>query len=480
MRYCPDRMMSSSRGLWFISWLLLVSAGCGDNRVQLAPDAAPDSPPDAPPSDAIVDIRVSPLTLTPAFSPDVHDYTVPCAAGDNPVAIDVVDGAGTHSTTEMLAEDQLYSIRDQYFVRCLPHDFPPITVTTYPQNGEPTPGWYLLSNTPYAVVVDTHGTPVWYRWYVNPVGVDSQKPNTISFIAKDEPFLILGLDGTSNGTLMTSDNSVDNHELRFLPNGNYLLLADPVWTHVDLTGLKSYGNDETMMGCEIEELTPDGTLVWSWFATDHIDPVTESITPGTITIGGVPMVDPYHCNAIDVDAAGNLLLSVRHASAAYYIDRSTGTVRWKLGGTATNKDGAKTIAVMYDPETTFSRQHDVRFLDATHVTMFDNHGNGPPGFARGIEYALNIAAGTAVPVFQYLGSGQSQYTGSFRRFADSHSVVGWGFIAGDQRVLTEVDANARPVLEISLPNSSYRSLKVDATQLDIGLMRASAGRAAPP
>ena len=55
------------------------------------PDAGVDAPPDAGPP-TLVALSVSgdrarrrvrvPLTLVPAFSPDVHDYYVRCAAGD--------------------------------------------------------------------------------------------------------------------------------------------------------------------------------------------------------------------------------------------------------------------------------------------------------------------------------------------------------------------------------------------------------------
>ena len=37
-------------------------------------------------------------------------------------------------------------------------------------------------------------------------------------------------------------------------------------------------------------------------------------------------------NAVSIDDDGNLLLSARHTSAVYKIDRRTGTVVWRLGG----------------------------------------------------------------------------------------------------------------------------------------------------
>src|SRR5206468_2750110 len=55
----------------------------------------------------------------------------------------------------------------QYWVRCLPHDFPQLSVT---KPGAPPSGWYLTGNVnsapdgnQFAMVLDNNGTPVWYR-----------------------------------------------------------------------------------------------------------------------------------------------------------------------------------------------------------------------------------------------------------------------------------------------------------------------------
>ncbi len=80
---------------------------------------------------------------------------------------------------------------DQYWVRCLPHDFPPISVTTYPGLGGPTPGWYLIANltqapgeSSFAMAIDAHGTPVWYHRVSTITGalnVEVLERDTISF-----------------------------------------------------------------------------------------------------------------------------------------------------------------------------------------------------------------------------------------------------------------------------------------------------------
>ena len=170
-------------------------------------------------------------------------------------------------------------------------------------------------------------------------------------------------------------------------------------------------------------------------------------------------------------------VSFRFANAVFYVDKTTGKVLWKLGGSPVNKDGATPIQVVNDPEGTFSLQHDARFLPNGDVTLFDDHG-GSPGVARGVEYALDMTTDTATVVWQFLGTVQSQYEGSFRRDPDGDSVIGWGGDAPSLRILTEVDPNGNDVFDISFttPTSPYRGTKVPLTTLDINLLRLTAAQ----
>jgi len=109
--------------------------------------------------------------------------------------------------------------------------------------------------------------------------------------------------------------------------------------------------------------------------------------------------------------------------------------------------------------------------------MFDDHG-ATPGVARGVEYTLDFDAGTASVAFQYLGTAQSAYEGSFRRGADGESVIGWGYVPTDPRVLTEINAAGADVLDVAFVDAgpSYRSIKVPLSQLDVGVLRATTAK----
>ncbi len=479
--------------LWIGVWAGFVAAfeaGCSnsdatakdiDAGVPHPSTTADGGDPDA----AVLGITLTPLTLVPSFSPSIHDYTVRCAAGDNALRLTVTDESGSQSTAVDAVEGQEIDVRGQYWIRCLPHDFPPITVTTHPDAGAPTPGWYLADGSNYAFVLDTNGTPVWYAAETAVGNVDALTVDTISFLgnwtgpfitASPSQFELHALDSMKTTTVTTVGSPTDGHEFRLLPNGDHLLFTYPIESGIDLTGLQTFGAGETMADCQIQDVDASGNLVWSWLASDHIDPVQESTGPTVDKVGNASVVDVFHCNSIDVDATGNLLLSARQTNAIFYVDRTTGEILWKIGGSTYSKDGEPRLQVVSDPETAFNLQHDARWLPNGDITLFDDHG-ATPGIGRGVEYAIDHDANTATFVFQFLGSTQSQYAGSFRRYADGSSVIGWGSVPTDPRILTEIDAKGADVLDVSLGGQvSYRAVKVAISQLDIATLRATAGK----
>jgi Arylsulfotransferase (ASST) len=458
--------------------------GCGS-----PPSTPPDASTDGGVEGPVISIGLPPLTLTPTFSTSISDYYVRCADGENALTLIVGYPTGETQSPVTLVPDQEISVSDQYWIRCLPSDFPVLTASAPPDAGAPTPGYYLVDSLTYAMVLDVNGTPIWYGRGSAVADVESLATDTISFVPNatlpygyDDTvdFTLKSLDPLTTTTLTAVGSPTDVHELRLLPNGHYLLFTYPIETGVDLTGLETYGTNQTMADCAIQEIDGQNNLVWSWLASDHIDPVKESIEPEADTVNGATVIDVFHCNAIDVDSTGNLLLSARHTNAIFYIDRTSGTVTWKLGGAAYNKDSAQLLTTdTSDPEGSFSLQHDARFAATSgHITMFDDHGAPTAtGVARGVEYALDFTGLKATVVFEYLGIGPSLFEGSFRRYADGHSVIGWGSVAGDPRILTEVDQSGNDVLDISSSGGpSYRSVKVPLSQLNIALLRSATAK----
>jgi len=387
-----------------------------------------------------------------------------------------------------------------YWIRCLPHDFPALNISKHPENGAPTPGWYLTGNlatataASYAMILDTNGTPVWYKHAsgsasdVTPLGhnalaFDTSVPGATFGADANGGFDVYDLATNQvTGRIGTVGVPTDFHELQTLPNGNHLLLSYALKSGVDLTGLAGNlgaGPNSTIADCVLQEVNPSGALVWSWVGSDHIDPVTESTSPEAQTVNGQTVYDVFHCNSIDADTAGNLLLSARHTSAVFEIRRSDGKIVWKLSGTSNNKDGAQHLTIQNYPQVSLSRQHDARWLANGDISIFDNQSLGV-GPAQGVEFALDLGAGTATPVFQF-GAPSAQRsiaTGAFRRLGDGDSVICWGITATfDGSLLTELNADGRDVLDINFGPGlyAYRALKAPPDQFDADVLRATAG-----
>jgi hypothetical protein len=461
-------------------------------------------------------LKVTPLGLNPEFTPSNHDYFVACSAGTNTLRVvaSAIPGAMVRllrPTTTMAAssqnqrvdllEDQAIvleveasELRDQYWVRCLPHDFPLVTATSHPSEGSPTPGWYLFANeslasdeSGFAMVVDRFGTPVWYRRVSTSSGVlnvDALATDSISFTPQLGPafgtnpsgaYQILRLGATHVRYVYAVGSPTDHHELQLLPNGDALVISYAITHGIDLTGLGDYGKDSTIADCAVQQIDDQGNLVWSWLASQHFDAAKESVDPPVDNVDGEDVVDVFHCNAIDVGSDGNLLVSARHLDAVFMIDKTSGDVVWKMGGVAYNKDRAQLIHLDGDPDGGFNRQHDARLLPNGHISLFDDHSDGTAS-ARGVEYAMDFDAGTATLVWQYQGSDASGALGSCRRYSDGHTVIGWGS-NGNGLVLSEIDSDGHDVLDLSFDSGdvSYRAVKVTDAQLALDLLRQTAG-----
>jgi hypothetical protein len=254
------------------------------------------------------------------------------------------------------------------------------------------------------------------------------------------------------------------------------------------------------MACNLVEFAPDGTVVWTWNATDHFDVLADSLAPQFLPYGpnASLVVDPIHCNSIDVDPAnGNLLVSARQLNSIFYIERSTGKVLWKMGGAHASKDGATYVAVA-DP---FVQQHDARFQPdwspscnggTGHISLFDDQSYEVPP-ARAIVYDVAVGAGdagsttdsgcsdggatagTATVAWQFAGTGPSLAMGSFRILPDGSRIIGWGDIPGAG--FTEVDIHGDDLADLTFPdgNTTYRALKVPLGAFDLAALRSSAG-----
>src|SRR3989442_7830461 len=159
------------------------------------------------------------------------------------------------------------------------------------------------------MVLDNHGTPVWYRKPAGPPPIDvtALRNGTIAWWSNAGPntgFENFNLATQTTRWLRAPDPPTDPHELHEMSNGDVMLLSNPVKHGVDMTAF-GFSSSEDIIDCIVEELNPTGELVWEWRASDHVLP-TESTFPLAIGSQAPLTYDVFHCNSIDTDpVSGN-------------------------------------------------------------------------------------------------------------------------------------------------------------------------------
>jgi hypothetical protein len=430
--------------------------------------------------------------MTPAFDRSIDDYYVRCTGAPLDVAADVgtgysvgIDGqdpaGGSVQTTVPLQANQEFEVTishldgvHRYFVRCLPPDFPTWEFTRYAQ---PSHEFYVTvpslggATGQYVVIFDDQGVPVW--WY---------KPSQTPYDAKIMPTGEVGwtqvgsaeirtLDGTLVRSQSTLGSGFDIHDLVEMPNGNLLLMSYPTREHVDLTAFGG-GADESVQDALIQEIDPQGQLVWEWNSKDHIGLAETGRwfgEPQSTEPNGTR--DIVHMNAVEPDGEDSLLVSLRHTDAVYKIDRDSGDVVWKLGGTTI----PQSLEVLDDPQGSypFGGQHDVRLQPDGTITVHDNN-TGLLAAPRAVRYEIDEADGTARLLEEVtdpeVPKGASFCCGSARRSADGSWLMSWG----GRSLVTEFDADGDRTFKLSFGGSvfSYRATPVPDGQLTVEQFRA--------
>jgi Arylsulfotransferase (ASST) len=146
------------------------------------------------------------------------------------------------------------------------------------------------------------------------------------------------------------------------------------------------------------------------------------------------------------------VISTRHTDALFGIERSTGEIAWKLGGSPT----ADSLRVVGDPaHKLLGGQHDARINDDGSLSIYDN-GKDRPRRPRVVFYRLDPARGKAT----YLGQlndpevKTSHCCGSARQLAGGGWLVSWG----DNPLVTAFDAQGRLAFRLGLAASTFRAV----------------------
>jgi hypothetical protein len=467
-----------------LALLALAFAGCG---------AAEEEPPQP-----AVEIE----GVFPSFQPSVHRYVSRCGRG-TPLRAEVGAGAqlkagdrparsGAFRIDPGVRPGEDFALtaigegtRETYEVRCLPADFP---AWDFESLGEARPGLFVVSfrasrdSRPWVIVFDHRGAP---RWWYSPetraLWGQVLGDGTLSWARSFGDGY--GLDPrmahevrTPAGKLLrlvrTRGAIVDGHELREVEDGKVLVDA-----YVPETAdLRRYGGPRraAIVSAEVQELDPRGGVLWRWNSRGKIA-LGETgrwwrniLSNPRRRLQGRAAYDPVHINAIEPRGSEEVVISTRHTDAVYGIDRSSGEIRWKLGGSKTGKS----LRVLGDPALKlFGGQHDARIAEDGSLSVYDN-GKDRPRRPRVAFYRLDLEQGTARYLSQLNDPAvkESHCCGSARQLADGGWLVSWG----DNPLVTAFDAQKQIVFRLKLPASTFRAVPVPpgavtVAELDRGL-----------
>ena len=450
---------------------------------------------------SIASFHVSTGEIYPAFHPDVKDYyitslntlneiSVTIDNFDNQKNIYINNKKATSTITNIklnIGDDIVIKSFNEknepiiYTVHYSPLDLPEINVIT---KNNPSEGYIFINlfhlstsipnSTNYIAILNNDGFPVYYKKTNNQIinfkhfeTSTNQKrysynDNTLGkIIVMDENFKEINQlelqPNNGHGAIRT-----DNHDFIYFNDNHYILPAYVSRTGVDMT---TYGGASSveLLDFAFQEIL-NGQVVFEWNSANfpeflqHTDPIYYN------QFATNPKVDYFHFNSIAIDPNdNNFIVSARHMNQIYKINRTTGQIMWRFGG---SNDDFNLIG-----NDKISHPHHATILANGNLLLFDNGVTKTPQQSRIVEFDIDENNLTATIVNQYTETGRYfDIMGSAQKLENGNYFIGWGGnitsqVNANKSDITEVNTSGAIVLDMSFsnnPNSftySYRALK---------------------
>ena len=240
----------------------------------------------------------------------------------------------------------------------------------------------------------------------------------------------------------------DLHDLQLTAHGTALITAYATRTS-DLSSIGASSQGQVFAGHVQEVDLKTGHVLLDWNSLDHVG-IDESLQPPPRTGQGY---DYFHLNSIAETHDGHLLISARNTCALYKIDRSSGEIRWRLGG--------KRSDFSVSPAARFWWQHDARPHGASAITVFDNSGPDKGRRSRGLVLSVKTAARRVELTRALLHPAGfiAGTLGNVQLLDDGGAFVGWG----SQSYFSQYGPDGTMILDGELPIGvrSYRARLAD-------------------
>ncbi len=219
------------------------------------------------------------------------------------------------------------------------------------------------------------------------------------------------------GATAPGGRAQQHHDIARLPNGNTLVLANIVYP------LPGFSTPQVLDDLAYE-VSPEGEIVWTWAASDHIDEI--GFTPEELKLlKGSKNADYLHVNDLkpvgpnhwfdegdERFAPENLIFDSRNGNFIAIVDRKTRKIVWTLGPhfPPVAADGGGPSRKLPRPVDQISGQHDAQIIPkglpgAGNLLVFDNQGAAgyPPATTTltGGSRVLEINPVTQQVLWQY-------------------------------------------------------------------------------
>ena len=296
-------------------------------------------------------------------------------------------------------------------------------------------------------IVDNDLTPVFFKRVSGAVYDFKYQPNgelTYNIYST----LSYGLDSSGNlsNQFFTPEGfALDIHELRVQKDGSYYIFGRD---HIT-TDMSQYvvGGDTAaiLVAHTIHHMDVNDNELWRWESIDHYDilDVDDNIDLTLHTI------DWTHCNSIEIDFDGNIIISTRNFNEVTKIDRQTGEIIWRLGG-------KKNQFQFINDNRGFGRQHTVRRHSNGNLFLFDNGHFLIPQYSSYLEYELDESNLTATLIRRYSRNESifTQSRGGVQELGNENILISWG--ENINPFITEISVEDSIEFEFVLPSVLHK------------------------
>lgn len=292
-----------------------------------------------------------------------------------------------------------------------------------------------------------------YTWLVNDVAA-FRPPGIVegagyAIIADSNLNQLQRIDFTPYGQgLFPASQGLDIHEFILISDSDYITLSYAQRFVSNIPARLSPAANVSVISPIIEEVR-NGVVVWNWDATNDTTFYATSVEYNNFS-DTVTAQDYIHMNSMYIDPRdNNLICSMRHQDQVMKLNRQTGAVMWRLGGS--NSD------FPLSSDQVFLRQHHATLTDSNQtLLLFDDGEQTLRPYSRILEFHLD-EVNKVVTSFKFFNIPEpfTDFTGSVQKIGDDYFIGG-----GTARYLLDINYNTgQKVIEFNGNKASYRAYK---------------------